>query len=90
MAGALGPGTTATQTAAWINQNYALGDWTFLQQLLDDADVFGFDQPNWHNFFFQSQYAAFNAFSTVGHSNYHGASISLRQRLGKSVSFDFN
>jgi hypothetical protein len=90
MVGALGPGTTATQTAAWINQNFATGDWTFLQQLLDDADVFGFNQPNWQNFFFQPQYAAFNAFSTVGRSDYHGASLSVRQRLGSTLLFDFN
>lgn len=90
MIGGLGPGTTATQTAAFINQNIALGDWTFMQQLLDDADVLGFDQPGWNNFFFQPQYGAFEAFSTVGRSDYNGGSISVRQRLGDSVSFDFN
>ena len=90
MVGGLGPGSTATQTAAFINQNFAFGDWTFLQQLLDDADVFGFDQPNWQNFFFQPQYGAFNAFSTVGRSDYHGGSLSVRQRLGSSVILDFN
>jgi hypothetical protein len=90
MIGGLGPGTTATQTAAFINQNIAFGDWTFMQQLLDDADVLGFSQPGWNNFFFQPQYAAFEAFSTVGNSDYHGASLSVRQRLGSGVTFDLN
>jgi hypothetical protein len=90
LAGWLGPGTTATQTVAWANQNFAFGDWTFLQLLLDDAYVFGVDDPHWSNFFYQPQYAAFAAFSTVGHSDYHGGSLSVRQRLGESVILDFN
>ena len=88
--GFLGPGTTATQTVAWANENFAFGDWTFLQLLLDDAAVFGVDQPGWANFYYQPQYAAFTAFSTVGKSDYHGASLSIRQRLGEAVTLDFN
>ncbi|MEP7212872.1 MAG: carboxypeptidase-like regulatory domain-containing protein [Acidobacteriota bacterium] len=90
LVGYLGPGTTATQTVAWANQNFAFGDWTYLQLLLDDSYVFETDDPNWSNFFYQPQYAAFAAFSTVGKSDYHGGSISVRQRLGQSVVMDFN
>ena len=39
--------------------------------------------PNWSNFFYQPQYAAFSAFSTVGKSDYHGGSLSVRQRFGE-------
>ena len=81
---------TATQTVAWINQNFAFGDWTFHQQFLTMLMYLDSDQPSWENFFFQPQYGAFNAWSTVGKSNYHGASLSIRQRLGNSVILDFN
>jgi hypothetical protein len=52
--------------------------------------VFETGDANWSNFFYQPQYAAFAAFSTVGKSDYHGGSISVRQRLGQSVVMDFN
>ncbi|MGB2752067.1 MAG: carboxypeptidase-like regulatory domain-containing protein [Pyrinomonadaceae bacterium] len=94
--GYLGPGTTATQTVAWANQNFAFGDWTYLQLLLDDCTVFdssafcSANAPNWANLYYQPQYAAFAAFSTAGKSDYHGGSISVRQRLGTALSYDFN
>ena len=88
--GYLEPGSTATQAVAWANQNFALGDWTYLQYLLDDASVFEVTQPGWSNYFYQPQYGAFTAFSTVGKSDYHGGSLSVRQRLGQSVILDFN
>jgi hypothetical protein len=83
-------GTTATQNVYILNRSFAGGDWTFLQLFLDDAAVFGIDSSQWANLFFQPQYGAFTAFSTVGRSDYHGGSISVRQRLGESVTFDFN
>ncbi len=58
-------------------------DWTFVQLLIDDIGRFP-------NAFFHPQYAAFSAFSSVAKSDYHGGSITLRQRLGKSLSYDFN
>ena len=82
------PDTAAnsTQAAALINLYYAYGDWTYLQYLLDDDYLNG----NYGNLFYQPQYAAFSAFSTVGRSDYHGGSLSVRQRLGESFLFDFN
>jgi hypothetical protein len=41
-------------------------------------------------FVYQPQYGAFTAFSTVGKSDYHGGSLSIRQRLGEGLLFDFN
>lgn len=63
-------------------------DWTFIQLLIDD-------DPNgtglWRNRFYQPQYAAFSAFSTVAKSNYNGGSLSFRQRLGDgTLSYDVN
>ena len=78
--------TNSTQAAQLINLYYAYGDWTYVQYLLDDDYLSG----NWSNLFYQPQYAAFSAFSTVGNSDYHGGSISIRQRLGQSFLFDFN
>jgi hypothetical protein len=90
LAGYFDPSHTATQTVAYLNENFAFGDWTYLQLFLDDSAVF-FDGPAiWSNLFYQPQYAAFAAFSTVGKSNYHGGSLSIRQRLGDSLMWDFN
>ncbi len=82
----------STQAVAWLNEVGSYGDWTFLQALLDDGDIGG-NFPGvgtWENFFYQPQYGAFSAFSTVGKSDYHGGSISIRQRLGNNFLFDFN
>jgi hypothetical protein len=56
-------------------------DWTFIQQLLD---LFSSRQ-----LFFQSQYGALSAFGTIGNSDYHGATVSVRQRF-RGLSWDFN
>jgi hypothetical protein len=40
--------------------------------------------------FFHPQYAAFSAFGTFAKSNYHGGSFSIRQRLGRTLSYDLN
>lgn len=86
----LGPAlgvANSTQAALFLNETEAFGDWTYLQLLLDD-DIFG--DGLWSDRFFQPQYAAFSAFSTVGKSDYHGGNLSVRQRLGSSFLFDFN
>ena len=90
LAGWAADGATATQSVAYINENYAFGDWTYLQFLLDDAGTVGVSQPGWSNYFYQPQYGAFTSFGTIGNSEYHGGSISLRQRLGEALSFDIN
>lgn len=78
--------TNSTQAAALINAYYAFGDWTYLQLLLDDDYL----NQSYGNLFYQPQYAAFSAFSTVGRSDYHGGNLSVRQRLGQSFTMDFN
>lgn len=78
----------STQAILDINENYAYGDWTYLQYVLDD-DYFGSGQA-YNNMFIQPQYGAFTAFSTIGKSDYHGGSLSVRQRLGESFIFDLN
>jgi hypothetical protein len=78
---------SSTRAVYSLNQHYALGDWTLLQSFLDDDRSGG---GNWSNLFIHPQYAAFSAYSTVGKSDYHGAALSIRQRLGTSVIFDLN
>ncbi len=56
-------------------------DWTFLQDVLD-----GFSSKQ---LFFQSQYGALSAFGTIANSDYHGGTLSVRQRL-RGLTWDFN
>jgi hypothetical protein len=56
-------------------------DWTFLQDQLDAASS--------RQLFFQSQYGALSAFGTIAKSDYHGATLSVRQRM-RGLSWDFN
>lgn len=66
---------------------YDILDWTFIQAVIDD-DYSG--NGAWSNLFFHPQYAAFSAFSSVAKSDYHGGIFTLRQRLGRSLSYDIN
>jgi hypothetical protein len=77
---------TPTQTVFWIARNFYANDWTDVQADLDSA-LFGLGMPT---LFFQPQYATLNSYGTVGNSTYNGLAISLRQRMGKSLSWDFN
>lgn len=58
-------------------------DWTYVQVLIDDYGIYP-------NMFFHPQYAAFSAYGTFAKSNYHGATFSLRQRLGNTLRYDIN
>lgn len=58
------------------------GDWTYTMQLLD--------QFAGTRYFFQGQYDALSAFGTIGKSDYHGATLTFRQRLSSGVTWDFN
>lgn len=85
------PSLSATQTVYQLVARSAVGgddtlDWTYIQSndLLDDLSSVG------PNAFFHPQYAALTAFSTIARSNYHGGTLSVRQRLGNSLNFDFN
>jgi hypothetical protein len=59
-------------------------DWTFVQSLIDDLSSVG------PNAFFHPQYAALSTFSTLGESDYHGGSLTIRERLRNSLTLDFN
>jgi len=78
-------GLNPTQVVLYLSghDGYDIQDWTFIQSIINNAGT----TPN---LFFHPQYAAFSAFSSVAHSNYNGATFSVRQRLGTSVSYDFN
>jgi hypothetical protein len=64
-------------------QGYDILDWTFVQLIIDDAGT----TPN---LFYHPQYAAFSSFGSFGNSDYNGATFTLRQRLGNTLSFDIN
>jgi Carboxypeptidase regulatory-like domain len=78
-------GLTPSQAAFLLHSKDGFGitDFTSLQSLLDDVGIF-------ENAFFHPQYAALQTLSSVGQSNYHAGFVTLRQRLGNSLSFDFN
>lgn len=86
------PSLTATQSVyAMVAREDFLGfgffdvlDWTFIQLLLDDLSSVG------PNVFFHPQYAALATFSTLGKSDYHGGSLSVRSRIRNSLTMDFN
>jgi len=62
-------------------------DYTFLQSgaRWDDKPFSIFN-----NTFVNPQYAALNTWSTFAISNYNSAQVSIRQRLARDVTFDFN
>ena len=70
-------------------------DYTFLQLLWDDSPncttcPFGGGPAKFNNMFYQPQFGALSAFSTVAHSNYNSLQLSVRQRLRDDITFDFN
>jgi hypothetical protein len=70
-------------------------DYTFLQLLWDDSPncttcPFGGGPAKFNNMFYQPQFGALSAFSTLAHSNYNSLQLSLRQRLSDDITFDFN
>ncbi|MGB7926324.1 MAG: carboxypeptidase-like regulatory domain-containing protein [Pyrinomonadaceae bacterium] len=74
---------------------FGITDYTFLQLLWDDSPncttcPFGSGPSIHNNMFFHPQFAALSTFSTVARSNYNSAQLSLRQRFGSDVAFDFN
>jgi hypothetical protein len=66
------------------NEGVDILDWTFIQLLIDDFWVGG------PNAFFHPQYAALATFSTLGESDYHAGTLSVRQRLRNNLTLDFN
>lgn len=78
-------GFTPTQTIFWIARNFYGNDWTDLQGDLDNQR-FGGGLPT---LFFNPQYGALSAWSTIGNSYYNSMSLSMRQRL-RGLQWDFN
>ncbi len=91
---------TPTQAAYAFIAPGALGggdliDYTFLQLLWDDSPScttcpFGGGPARFNNVFYQPQFAALSAFSTVARSNYNSLQVSFRERLRDDITFDFN
>ena len=91
---------TPTQAAYAFVAPAAVGgldtvDYTFLQLEWDDSPncttcPFGTGPAKFNNMFYQPQFGALSAFSTVAYSNYNSLQLSLRQRLRSDVTFDFN
>ena len=83
------PSFNQTQ-AVYANTDPGLygNDWTDIQDVIDQAVNGGISTQN--NLFFQPQYGALSSFSSIANSNYHAATISLRERLGTSLTMDFN
>ena len=61
-------------------------DWTNVQRNLSRLSS---RFPGQH-IFYQPQYAAYRAWSSIGKSDYQGLTFSVRQRLGTRLTFDFN
>ena len=89
---------TATQAVyrrvarAFVDNNSALAaigglngtDWTALQEYLDTRSNLS-GNPYYH-----PQYAALAAYTTIGSSDYHGATATLRHRFKSDLAFDVN
>jgi hypothetical protein len=94
------PSLTATQASyAWIAPldlgGADITDYTFVQLIWDDSPTcttcpFGGGPARFNNMFYQPQFAALSAFSTVARSNYNSAQFSLRKRFSNDFAFDFN
>jgi carboxypeptidase family protein len=94
------PSLTPTQAAYAFLAPSSVGgadiiDYTFLQLLWDDSPScttcpFGGGPARFNNMFYQPQFGALSAFSTVAHSNYNSLQLSVRQRLRDDITFDFN
>jgi hypothetical protein len=76
------PTLNQTQAVYAVAQLVYGNDWTDTQDVIEQ----GLDR----NIFFHPQYGALAGFSSIAKSNYHAGTLSLRQRLGRSLSLDFN
>ncbi len=72
-------------------------DYTFRQLQWDDSNVCFAGPTNFcpgpafrNNIFYHPQYGALNVWSTVAGSNYSSLQFSVRQRLRRDITFDFN
>jgi hypothetical protein len=72
-------------------------DYTFRQLQWDDSNVCFVGPTNFcpgpavrNNIFYHPQYGALNVWSTIAESNYNSFQFSMRQRLRRDITFDFN
>jgi hypothetical protein len=94
------PSLTPTQAAYAFVAMPAVGgagitDYTFVQLYWDDSPncttcPFGGGPARFNNMFYQPQFGALSSFSTIAYSNFNSMQLSLRQRFGNDVTFDFN
>ena len=85
----LDPNLNQTQAVFVMGSRSIFGnDWTDTQDALDQAVNGSSSTP--HNLFFQPQYGALSSFSSIARSNYHAGTISIRERLGTTLTMDFN
>jgi hypothetical protein len=82
-AGIVANATQAVFADAFI---FNTNDWTTTQSDIDFALL----DAGLNNLFYQPQYGALSSFSTVGNSEYHGGTLSVRERLGDRLTLDFN
>jgi hypothetical protein len=75
-------GLNATQAVYADAFIYRGNDWTQIQADIDDA----LDSP----VFYHPQYGALSAVGSIGRSNYHAGTLSIRERLGSKLTLDFN
>ena len=57
-------------------------DYTYMQEILDSYT----GKP----YFYHPQYGALAVYSTIGSADYHGGTLSVRQRFGSGLILDFN
>ena len=96
------PTLTNTQAAYALIAPASVGggdltDYTFVQLLWDDRPdcttcpvSIGPGPGRFNNLFYQPQFGALSAFSTVAKSNYNSMQLSLRKRFSNDLAFDFN
>ena len=71
-----------TQAVYAVALGFYGNDWTDTQDVIED----GLGK----NLFFHPQYGALASYSSVARSDYHAGTISIRERLGRSLTMDFN
>jgi hypothetical protein len=75
-----------TQAVYALAFDFYGNDWTSAQL---DLSTLSSRFPGQH-IFYQPQYGTYGAWSTIGRSDYHGGTFTIRQRLGRQFSMDFN
>jgi hypothetical protein len=74
--------TNSTQAFYASALRFNGNDWTTIQDDVESA--LG------KAFWYQEQYGALSAWGSIANSNYHAATVSVRERLGTSLIMDFN